>query len=50
MGAQAGWALYDTVLNELTFYRVPYDTAATVAKLRTAGLPESLAMRLLSGA
>lgn len=46
----AGWALYDTVLNELTFYRVPYDTAATVTKLRAAGLPESLAMRLLSGA
>lgn len=46
----AGWALYDSVLNELTFYRVPYDTAATVARLRGAGLPESLAMRLLSGA
>lgn len=46
----AGWALYDTVLNELTFYRVPYDTAATVAKLRAEGLPESLAMRLHAGA
>ena len=47
---QAAWALYDTVTNELAFHRVPYDTASTVAKLRSGGLPESLAMRLLSGA
>lgn len=46
----AAWALYDTVTNELAFHRVPYDTATTVARLREGGLPESLAMRLLSGA
>lgn len=47
---QAGYAVMDTVRNELSFMRVPYDTATTVAKLRAAGLPESLAMRLQSGA
>ncbi|MDQ1848010.1 metallophosphoesterase family protein [Gemmobacter fulvus] len=46
----AAYALMDTTSNELTFFRIPYDTAATVAKLRAEGLPESLAMRLLSGA
>jgi diadenosine tetraphosphatase ApaH/serine/threonine PP2A family protein phosphatase len=47
--AQAGYALLDTALNELTFRHVPYDAAATAAKLRTAGLPETLALRLLRG-
>lgn len=47
---QAGYAVMDTVTNELTFQRVPYDVSATVAKLRAEGLPESLAMRLMSGA
>lgn len=48
--ALAAWCLYDSITNELTFHRVPYDTGATVAKLRGHGLPESLAMRLLMGA
>ena len=46
---QAGWALLDTVRNELTFRRVPYDTAAVAARLRAAGLPEELARRLEKG-
>jgi diadenosine tetraphosphatase ApaH/serine/threonine PP2A family protein phosphatase len=46
---QAGYALFDTVTNELTFRRVAYDSAATAAKVRAAGLPESLALRLLRG-
>lgn len=44
--AQAAYAILDTVRNELTFRRVPYDVQRTVAKLRAAGLPDSLAMRL----
>lgn len=48
--AAAGYALFDTAQNELTFRRVAYDVATTVAKLRAAGLPESLAMRLNWGA
>jgi diadenosine tetraphosphatase ApaH/serine/threonine PP2A family protein phosphatase len=44
--AQAAYAMLDTDRNELTFRRVPYDVQKTVAKLRSAGLPESLAMRL----
>ena len=46
---QAGYAILDTVTNELTFRRVPYDVAETVRKLRAAGLPEALATRLLKG-
>lgn len=48
--AAAGYALFDMAQNELTFRRVAYDVATTVAKLRAAGLPESLAMRLNRGA
>lgn len=47
--AQAGWAIYDTGKNELTFRRSPYDVAATAALIRAAGLPEPLAARLLKG-
>ena len=46
---QAGWALLDTATNELTFRRTAYDTAKTAEKLRAAGLPEDLALRLLRG-
>lgn len=46
---QAGWALLDTGTNELTFRRTPYDAARTAEKLRSAGLPEELALRLLRG-
>jgi len=46
---QAGYALLDTGTDELTFRRVPYDAAATAAKVRAAGLPEELALRLIRG-
>ena len=47
--AQAGYAMLDTGTNELTFRRVPYDGAKTVHKMRVAGLPEELALRLIRG-
>lgn len=47
--AQAGYALLDTGTNELTFRRVAYAAAKTVQKMRAAGLPEDLALRLISG-
>ena len=47
--AQAAWALVDTATQELTFRRTPYDVAAAVRKVREAGLPEELAVRLLVG-
>ncbi|MCB6177128.1 metallophosphoesterase family protein [Rhodobacter sp. Har01] len=46
---QAAWALLDTTLNDLTFRRVPYDAATAARKVRAAGLPEELAIRLLKG-
>lgn len=46
---QAGFAIFDTTHNELTFRRVAYDAAATARKVREAGLPETLALRLLRG-
>lgn len=46
---QAGYAVHDTLTNDLTFRRVPYDTATTAQKTRAAGLPETLALRLLRG-
>lgn len=45
----AGYAIYDAAANELTFRRVPYDCGKTALKVRAAGLPEALALRLLSG-
>lgn len=48
--AKAGYAILDDVMGELTFLRVGYDVAKTVAKSRAAGLPESLAVRLNWGA
>lgn len=45
----AAYAVLDTDRNELTFRRVSYDVAATARKVRAAGLPESLALRLLAG-
>ena len=45
----AGYAVYDDERGELTFRRVPYDCGKTALKVRAAGLPEALALRLLSG-
>jgi hypothetical protein len=33
----------------LTYVRAPYDVASAAAKVRAAGLPEVLALRLLQG-
>ncbi len=45
----AGYALYDQARAEVAFRRVPYDAGATATKIRQCGLPESLALRVLSG-
>lgn len=45
----ASYAIYDEVQGELTFRRVAYDCGATAVKVRAAGLPEALALRLLNG-
>jgi diadenosine tetraphosphatase ApaH/serine/threonine PP2A family protein phosphatase len=45
----AGYALFDDARAEITFFRVPYDHAAAAAKIRAAGLPESLAYRVEMG-
>lgn len=45
----AGYAILDKATNELTFRRVGYDSATTARKVRSAGLPEALAMRLIRG-
>lgn len=46
---QASYAIFDTATQDLTFRRVPYDVATTLAKLRAAHLPEGLAKRLSEG-
>jgi len=45
----ACYASFDTTSANLTFHRVPYDAEAAAAKVRAAGLPESLAQRLIDG-
>lgn len=45
----AAYALLDTRANTLTFQRAPYDVAGAQARIRAAGLPESLALRLARG-
>jgi diadenosine tetraphosphatase ApaH/serine/threonine PP2A family protein phosphatase len=45
----AAYATVDFTARALTFHRVPYDNAATAAKIRAAGLPEALAYRLERG-
>ena len=45
----ASWSVMDTDRNELTFRRVGYDSATTARKVRSAGLPEALAARLVKG-
>lgn len=45
----AHYAILDLGQNELTFRRIAYDTARTAQKIREAGLPESLAMRIVRG-
>jgi diadenosine tetraphosphatase ApaH/serine/threonine PP2A family protein phosphatase len=46
----ACYALFDSERERLTFYRVPYDHRRAAMKVRAAGLPERLALRLERGA
>ena len=46
---RASFATYDSELNLVTFYRVPYDIAAAQKDIRDAGLPARLADRLAEG-
>ncbi|MBF0305589.1 MAG: metallophosphoesterase [Alphaproteobacteria bacterium] len=49
-GDQAAcYAVIDQALARVTFHRVPYDHETAAAKIRAAGLPESLARRLTEG-
>jgi len=46
---RAGFALFDTDQQTVTFYRVPYDLQGAQQRIRAAALPERLAMRLSIG-
>jgi len=45
----AAYALFDAASESMTFFRIPYDHAATAARMRAARLPELLIQRLLGG-
>jgi diadenosine tetraphosphatase ApaH/serine/threonine PP2A family protein phosphatase len=45
----AAFGLLDTARRELSFVRVPYDVEKTAARIRAAGLPDSLWKRLAIG-
>lgn len=45
----ACWAMFDTTTQALTLHRQPYDHETAAAKIVCAGLPRSLAQRLLRG-
>jgi len=45
----AAYALFDSVREEMTFFRVPYDHLTAARKIRAAGLPEALALRIEQG-
>lgn len=47
--AAACYGILDTASAECTWQRVPYDVDAAAAAIRAAGLPESLAARLMRG-
>jgi diadenosine tetraphosphatase ApaH/serine/threonine PP2A family protein phosphatase len=47
--AAANYAVFDTAGQTLRYLRVPYDTATAARKVREAGLPEKLALRLEQG-
>jgi diadenosine tetraphosphatase ApaH/serine/threonine PP2A family protein phosphatase len=46
---RAAFAIYDDALEQVTFFRTPYDLAAAQAAIRAAKLPERLAVRLKTG-
>jgi diadenosine tetraphosphatase ApaH/serine/threonine PP2A family protein phosphatase len=45
----ASYAIYDTLRQEITFQRVPYDVRQAAEAIRAAGLPTGLADRLHQG-
>lgn len=45
----ANYAVFDTVRQTLRYLRVPYDSGLAARKVREAGLPEKLALRLELG-
>jgi diadenosine tetraphosphatase ApaH/serine/threonine PP2A family protein phosphatase len=45
----ACFAMFDTVLREITYCRAPYDVEAAAARIRENGLPSLLADRLFVG-
>lgn len=45
----SAYAMLDTDANTITYLRVPYDIQAAQAKIRAAGLPEYLSLRLAEG-
>jgi len=47
--ALTGYAALDTERAELTFFRLPYDFRSAARKIRAAGLPDKLAVRLERG-
>jgi diadenosine tetraphosphatase ApaH/serine/threonine PP2A family protein phosphatase len=46
---RAGFAVYDSGTEQVTFFRVPYSVAGAQAAIRAAHLPERLASRLATG-
>ena len=46
MDWRAAFAIYDDELEEVTFFRIPYDVETAQAAIRAARLPERLAARL----
>ena len=46
---RAAFAIYDDSVEEITFFRIPYDVTAAQAAIRAAKLPERLAARLSIG-
>jgi diadenosine tetraphosphatase ApaH/serine/threonine PP2A family protein phosphatase len=47
--SKASFAMLDTETKQVAIHRVEYDIDATAAKIRAAGLPEILALRLYQG-
>lgn len=45
----AAFAIFDTTTGELEYHRTGYDIEKAAARIRAAGLPETLAMRLFRG-
>lgn len=45
----AAYTMYDQKRDSVTFFRVPYDHVSAARKVRAAGLPERLALRLETG-